>query len=323
MAKNNKSSKQNKVAVVVEKDGFNFRGKIKHLLTEENRPAIEVAFRSFMDTDYYNASNALVNMVLDEEAAERELQKLGLNFELVPFTDIVAFRNELRVQYELEHPDFLEVKLTGEPKKAYDELVKKTDVVVACVVYDFCQDSLGMEDFNVEKAICLLESEEEKKFCGGIGALGIWGKWRNFLKPAHKHIAALLKSMHEQKQEEEQRAKNLPFAGLSDKLEAAGVALSEAPVVDVPKEESKQVEEEEAPVPFVFGEPKATEKAASGYKKVTAMAVLENVVPFLYFVGGDYTSLLKLAELGFDLNEVMSKKDQIKNLIGAANEVDS
>ena len=320
---------------IINKREFTFRKKFEKYLTDEKRGVIEASFQVFCDLNPGTARFLLWKMPIDADSAAKAVEMLGISLDVIPFEDIMVYRNELRYQYEQLSPDFLQVFLPDSCKAAYQEVVNHTDTIVANMVYEKLEPKLHMEEVYVSKIMELLESDVEKRFCGGLHEAGF--SWREvaYLKNYHLQVHALLKALHEDKQKRDISCKNMPFADLAEKIQEAGKTIPK----EVPKKQEEKVsvasyktEDDKTEGLPLADEPETaeecepsteSEEATAEYQKLTAEAVLKHLVPFACFVGGDMNSLLKLGNLGFNLNEVDAKKAAIRDLITAANAVNS
>lgn len=300
-----------------------FRKKFEKLLTEENRPAIIGLFDKFCSLKPDEAIEELWDLSLSVGSGEymKDLKEFGVAQE-----DILLVRNESRYQYELRNPGFCEIHHPA----AQDEingLVNHAGPIEAFVVFEKCISKLhGSDVATLERTLFLLESEKENLYYGGIRDLGFGKEEADFLKPHHQQIAELFKVLTEEKRQKV--SKNTPLAGLAAKLDEAGIKLpKEAMVQKLPGEEADEE------LPFTFGpeetavevvqesqpEEKVVHETQAKASNLTAEAILTYKVAFACFVGGNMNALATLSNLGFDLNEVMAMKEEIKALLEAAN----
>lgn len=271
---------------------FNFRTKFKKLLKDENRTEIVSAFNRFCDLNSVEAQDVLWRMTYSQDTALEEVYKLGLNSAIIPSEDFLLFRNELRYQYESFIQDFLQydyLKDNEETHNAFEQLKKCSDSIVASIVYDHC-DTVWDNHF-FERTLFLLKSEHENHYFGGIRSLGFNMEEAKYLKEFHIEIHNLLASMSE-------------FFENDNPL---------------------YVEEEEKVIEGVVSEEKIEileEKPAETLKKFKPVTP-ENLLIYkdvfdAFTHGNDMNILGDIANLGFDLNEVMAKAEKIKNFIIAA-----
>lgn len=286
---------------------FVFRSKFENLITDENRPVITEAFFEFFKLLPKDACELLWRLTYEPDYSSFTLEKIGLSLNIISLENISLLRNELRFQYKEKDPTFLNVDLAEECQEAYQELVNHSDVITAAVVYNHCQSHICSDVVHI---LSLLNNDMENKFYGGIRSLSFCKYEAIYLKPFHKEIHNLLKAMYEnyQKQCGSSSFSNTPFTGLAKMIEANGNDLpyffgdgtpSEEPAHTTSKSEDASIPEEPA-------------HTVSPFRRIYAESIIMYRDFFMSFVmNDDWNMLLEIGKLGFDLNEVMVKKEKI------------
>lgn len=282
----------------VETTNFDFRTKFRKLLTEENYSVITSTFETFCNLGAARAYSALWNMTYSSKKGFEELLKLGLSSDSISEKDILSFRNELRFQYQNLNPNFLKRPVPIECQEAFQNLVNITDPIVSNIIYTHCNLSFDYPDQNFDRILYLLNSENENNYFGGIRSLGFNIEEANYLKPFHVEIHNLLAGIIT-------FYKNNNTAKLDFYVPDTEMKSEE----DVPKEEdvvtTQPVEKEE--------------EFYREFKPITPENILIHKETFKTFVEEeDLNLLMVIGTVGFDLNEVMAKKEQIRIFIEAA-----
>lgn len=302
-----------------------FRTKFEKHLDDDNRHPITTAVESFCNWDSTSALDFLWNLSIaySTDSIEKLLNKLNLNMSNIPNADFTLFQNELRYQYKTFTPEFLEVTVPNDCKDVFSTLENHTNSIIAYVVYGHCKATVYSDNFDdIDRILFLLRSKEENNYFGGIRSLHFNMDEAIYLKPFHMYIHDLLNSLYENKLFEKESFKNKPFAGLSDLVKESDLKLpdtSEELTDDIPVVLSPETKEK---VQTAFNECFSIEKSVkdnSKYKSLTPEMILENKDDFTYYAeNDDLNALVPIGLLGFDLNEVMSKKEKIKDLLKAA-----
>lgn len=299
---------------------FTFRSKFEKLLNDANRPIITAAFEKFFKLRPDSARDLLWRLTFNADIASAALIELGLNTEIIPFEKISVLRNELRYQYnELVHPNFLGVSAPNECQEAFVVLKNQTDDIVANVVYEHCQSRVYVEEDMINRLFFLLKSDKENHYYGGIRSLFFSYEEADYLKPFHVQIHDVLNALHEHyKNQCASTSKNLPFEGLASLVEEAGMDLpfnfEELPTQTADDVIREFLAETEPDAPA-----EAPALTISGFMNLTAEAIISNKDVFTSFMKNDDLNILvQIGKLGFDLNEVVAKKDKIGALLKAA-----
>lgn len=288
---------------------FKFRTKFKSLLNDENRFSVIRAFNQFCSLDSATALKVLWKLTYSNDRALEEIYKLGLNYDLISSEKVLVLRNELRYQYEECIQDGFLQFYQGDDEKtknAFAVLKNHSDAIVASVVCNSCMKFV--RKFEVGRILYLLSSEKEGNQFGGVRTLGFDMLESDYLKPFHQEIHDILKAMNEfiplSSEESEYKDDDEKEIYSSENIEDEIIAE----VVEV--EGAEEVEDME---PDVLN---------SQYKKIIPEEILKNKETFKNFIiSNDFNMLIPIAKLGFDLNEVMRKKEEIFNFINIAEDL--
>lgn len=295
-----------------------FRTKFEKYLNDDNRIPITAAVESFCNWESTSALDFLwnFNFASSTDSIQKLLNELNLNISNIPNADFTLFQNELRYQYKTFNPSFLEIAVPTYCKDAFSALENHTNSIIANIIYEHCKTTSYYENYaNIERILFLLKSEEDKNHYGGIRSLHFKKEESEFLKPHHMYIHDLLNSLYEHTLSENETFKNKPLAGLGDLVKESGMELSEdVPVVFSPETKDK--------IRKAFNEYFSTEESVkenSKYEPLTPEMILVYKDDFSsYAENNDLNKLVPIGVLGFDLNEVMSKKEKIKDFLKAA-----
>ncbi len=326
---------------------FNFRDEFQdQLLNKENSSTFVGAFARFCNNHPDPAKTILWRLTYNVEFFEEELQKLGLNLEIVPLDKVSTLRDELRYQYNVLHPDFLAPQLPDSANKcaeAFTALKNHTDEIVANAVLDYCYNCLYVEEESKKKILRLLGKPEGNNSFGGLRQLGFTRRAASYLMPYHLQIRDLFKALCDCTLQNSPSFKNTPFEELDKQLNAAGIELpfefpeglgtpadeahvkESALAANTQAEEPGQTEEPvqaakpQAEEPAQTEEPQAEEPAqpCSEFKPLTPENILEHRDVFEFLCGGYYPidTITEISKLGFDLNKVILKKDVIYKVL--------
>lgn len=312
---------------VKETINFNFRSKFKKLLTEDIKSSdILDAFAKFCSLGPDTVINLLWYLTYSEDSAVITFNSLGLDFECIP---AIQLRNELRHQYNMIHPGFLTIELTSqEVREAYETLKTKTDLIVSNVVYHHCCSKMFLAEDEIARIIYLLSSNDEKNFFGGIRSLGFTKTESIYLKPFYEEIGNLFKALCDANQQD---STNLPFKDVQQLItvtstesfeeDQAKVSMENQAETSVKDQVKVSVKDAELPVDNSHEDAEqdsVTPLSTTSFRQLTAVAILANADTFTSFSkGNDFNSLTSLVAAGFDLNQVMSKKEEISNFLDA------
>ena len=286
---------------------FTYRNKFEKLITSnEERQIFTAAFNNFFGLAPNKACHFLWELTFNANVARKALQEIGLNSENMSSEMILSIRNELRHQYNQLRPGFLEVSgIPDECQIAFKALKKRTDDIVANVVYHHCTYRLDEDELYMNNLFALLSSDKDNKYFGGISSLYFGRLEADYLKPLHSLIHDLLKEMyaHHQKQTFVSQPLNAPFAELDKMLQEKGFEIP-FNLAETPAEVQEEIP---GKVP-----------ADSVFKAITLENILDHKDVFSAFViNHDMNSLSELSNLGFDLNQVVSKEKAIFKLLKA------
>lgn len=300
---------------------FNFRSKFTKIIgSDVEFEVYQKAFEKFCDLQAENAMHILWSLTYDKETDA--LDDIGL-FDGNSPENFIILRNELRHQYEKLHPEFLKLDVPEECQEAFTLLKNRADIIVATVVFQHCNRSVMYSDVHSrDRVIFLLESPKENLQFGGLRSLNFTQPAAEYLLQFCAEIHALFKALNDA---EHQREKNTPFAGLGALIEDSGMDLP-FDFGSIPDKE--QTTKQEVVVPAESeseaAQPDQPGTNSHGFRRLYAEAVSMYKDAFASFVKDDnMNALLEIGKLGFDLNEVMAKKEKIYNLISALQEKES
>ena len=185
----------NNLANPCEPENFAFRNKFEKLLTDENRCPITSAFQKFCGFDEKEAILHLWHLTTGHKFMDT-LDELDLSINFVG--NLTAFRNELRYQYSLRHPGFLDINAPEYCLTAFDALKNKADSIVATVVYQHCQAHASLDASEIDRTLYLLGSDREDFQLGGIRNLSnaLKDEDARYLLPFSKQIGDLLRTLY-------------------------------------------------------------------------------------------------------------------------------
>ena len=314
---------------------FTFRNKFRRIITDENLPAIVAAFKEFcsLDPKTPDALNFLWQLTYSSNWAIQFLYSVGLNLNIIPASELIKFRNELRYQYEIRNPGYFTKDIPEECMPAFNWLADKTDLIVASAAYNTIISYPYTHWCDVNRICYLIRSDKENFSLGGLHEIGFTYEESKFLQPYTMQILNLLEAVYDYNQnhvsatsaessvetraESSNEAHDEVPAESSDKtqaLEAQAESLLEAITqshADAAVESLIETQNEE---PF---------EANSSFKPLTTEAILEHKDVFIPFVeSGDMNILLQIGKLGFDLNKVITKKKEVKRVLELNSKVD-
>lgn len=301
---------------------ISFRNKFKKLLTEDNYETTASAFQQFCDSFTPEvAIKYLWNMTYLQGDINLEEDEL---FWFFPKENIIALRNELRFQYELRNPGFLDVQVSDECQEAFETLAKRTDAITAKVVLEHCKNYSYLDESSIERTLYLLSSDLENNVYGGIRCLAFDREAASYLQSFHMQIHDLLKALHDARRKEYASYGSNPFAELASMVDKASAESMEdkrpaspKPACDMPKsnpKDSGDASETEDKLRIVVTK-------NSGFKELTTAQILKEEACFKEVIGIDMSILRTLRDSGFDLNEIVDKADKIRTLLMAADEL--
>lgn len=274
-----------------------FRSKFeKVILNDEQRHIFMSIFEDFLNHTPEEALDILWRLTYDPAEALRIFGKFGITDDFISYSTILSFRNELRYQYSHLYPTFLS-QLPNECKTSFISLRDNSDIVVANIVYQKCKFNVGSND-AFSHTLYLLKHSDEKKHFGGIRSLGFNFRETSYLKEFHLRIYDLFKEL----------------------LINSDYELNSNVYI------SKSADEEVSTLPVVYDEQeKKTEEKISqksieqtGFRSLSVKDILLFENDFRIFIAKhDFTYLYQFSQLGFDLNEILAKEEQIANLFKA------
>lgn len=271
-----------------------FRTKFEKFVTDANRTILTSTFEKFCSyapsTNY--AREILWCLTYKVNPIESVLVKsLGLNSDIISLDNISRLRDELRYQYEKRHGSYLITKVQNYYAYEFNELLKHTDNIISDIVVIKCQENCKY-NINPFRALYLLDSDQEKNYFGGLRELGFDSEEAQFLKVYHEEIRNLYKAMCEKYAPEDDDSTNLSTSITSS-------------------------EEDDDSLPFFLNIDDSDKKTTpNSFKFLTSVEILNNRDVFASFVK-DFNTLVDVGKLGFDLNEVIAKKEAIIQLLNA------
>ena len=190
---------------------------------------------SFRDSSYKDAFKTIFALVYGSEIREDLLQRFGFTsspdmaekYIILNDEQIVQLGNELKFQYKLSRPNFLEVEDNPGYQEELDMLKKAMNnhPILLYRVVETCQKCHDSHDIAIPCVELLLsENADHKK--NGLRRLGNNTQYQNLLLPYAEKIGILLKAMydwHKEQQDllEAQAEHNKfpsPFAHLSEMM---------------------------------------------------------------------------------------------------------
>lgn len=293
-----------------------FRNKFEKLIQCDcEHQVFEEAFEKFFALKPEEALDMLWKLTC--APAITILEKIGL-YDGISDEMFVALRNELRHQYkEMINPEFLKIDVPENCQEAFDALKNKSDSIVAAVVYEHCLSRLYVDEYTMNRRLFLLKSDKENNNFGGIRTLGFNTDESAYLKQFHEQIHDLLIAMYDNYQKQCGTAsQNNAFAGLDKILEESGIDLPFDMGDNVGKVTQPAIEQPEIDQPETKQPAQSQDNPA--FKSLNAEEIMVHKDAFASFAKDyDLNILVQIGQLGFDLNEVMAKKDTISNLLKA------
>ena len=149
------------------------------------------------------------------ESYEKTEKEVSESNAIIPFSLVMALRNELRYQRKQKNPSFMELYIPESCKEAFKALSNATaDPIVTVVAvnhcYEVCQSSA---DDSIERILFLLDNDRESLFFGGIRSLWFGRKEALVLKPYAKQLHDLLSAIYQEKLANSANFVNTPLAG--------------------------------------------------------------------------------------------------------------
>lgn len=308
------------------KNTINFRTKFsKFIKSDEEQQLFIRAFEKFLD---FTSGMALALLwKLTYNPNQWTLAMIGLSAEDISQDMANVLRNELRYQYQNDHPDFLDIPVPDSCKAAFEELKNHSDCVVSATVYQrICRSFplLTSIEGEINRISYLLNSESENHYYGGIKAIGFDSDEANCLKKYHRHIHNLFVVMVEDYNNTLDVVESHAELPLNDDV----TDTSDLPYfVATPSEENgglETLQETIKPVEAAHLETVESEKEAydkSGFMSLTAENIFAHKELFASFVSECrvVSYLQELHSIGFDLNEIVNKAETISNFINVTN----
>lgn len=308
---------------------FDFRTKFRKILTESNQDSIQKAFETFCTLTKMEAIDQLWELTYNPFII---LADFNLT-EVISSENTELFRNELRHQYEKLFPHFLYCEGEIICKQAMNSF---NDRIVAYILYWRCFYSacyLADDETAKNRILYLLKSEDEKLYFGGIRSLSFNKEEAKFLKKFHKEIYFLCKTLYENVPERDQNkdedsAENshieVPTTEPKEPEEKPAFPATNDTAAKTNPDESSVDEPQDNCDEFLIADIQESEdlQAEPEPKELTPENVLKDIMPFIvYAIGNNANALRILGNYGYDLNQVIAKKDEIKTFIEASNKL--
>lgn len=259
---------------------------------------------------------------------------------IIPFSLVMALRNELRYQRKQKNPSFMELYITESCKEAFKALSNATaDPIVTVVAvnhcYEVCQSSA---DDSIERILFLLDNDKESLFFGGIRSLWFGRKEALVLKPYAKQLHDLLYAIYQEKLANSANFVNTPLAGkLQAWRDAHPDSLTASYNEDVTEKESMLSAEIQEPIADIPESTKTpNEKETEGddiktFKNITASNIVEDAdkLADILQVINQNTELFKafiatynkIVDIGYKPEEVLDKAAAIQAILNAAKQL--
>ena len=196
----------------------------------------------------------------------------------VPLEMLTILRNELRYQYEQHHPNIFDVEIPENCKEAFSALEKRTDSFTAKVVYKHCCMHTFVARKEQERIIFLLNHSDENYRFGGIRSISFNSAEATYLLPHHELIHDLFTTTLEYQNRE-------VFQKIKPVRPESSVSIAVSPT----------------------------------FKELSPENILADNVHFAVFaLEKNMDTLLHIKEIGYDLNKVITKKEEIATFLKAA-----
>ena len=259
---------------------------------------------------------------------------------IIPFSLVMALRNELRYQRKQKNPSFMELYITESCKEAFKALSNATaDPIVTVVAvnhcYEVCQSSA---DDSIERILFLLDNDKESLFFGGIRSLWFGRKEALVLKPYAKQLHDLLYAIYQEKLANSANFVNTPLAGkLQAWRDAHPDSLTASYNEDVTEKESMLSAEIQEPIADIPESTKTpNEKETEGdniktFKNITASNIVEDadkLADILQVINQNteffkafIATYNKIVDIGYKPEEVLDKAAAIQAILNAAKQL--
>lgn len=311
----------------MKKNTIQFRASFKKVIKETDIQAIEAAFHKFLDMSQQEALDLLWKLTYqDAEQFDSTIKVLGLTRDMIQPENASTLRNELRHHYG----DNLMSQVSEGCQEAFSALVRQSDAITAYIVYVQCNVTMSVFDTgSIQKLNFLLNNYKEKNYFGGIRMLGFDFVQAEYLKSFYEEIRELFNALYKMNSENifgdhlgEVLGRVLSNTKLQLPEEPESTTEEEHPVLEEPEsatgEEQSALEEPEEIESFSEDEEEEEEE----HPGVNAGNVLYDSELFKRFVAGDLESLIEIKNLGYDLNEVVEKNQEIAAFLKAAENLD-
>lgn len=297
----------------------------KLIENDYTRQAYIIACEKFCGLAEDAASAILWRLTYSTDAATEDLRRLGLNLEEIPQEILNPLKNELHSQYKQHNPNAWEVAVPDECVEAFTDLKNHAGEIVAEKVWKHCDRRVSTNEEDMNRLLFLLKSDMENRYFGGLRELDFNYEQASYLKPFHMLVHNLFVTVYEQFKHQSHSGvtfTNKPFEGLAERLDKAGISLSndDLPFEDnitISRDKAMEVQHEpavEKPTEDVAEVPEQIE--TTKFTALTVENILANKEVFSAFANAnDFGSLSQIKNLGFDLNAVISHVDAISQIL--------
>ncbi len=181
---------------------INFRTKFKKLFSL-HLSLLETIFHSLLHEDPTFIVNLLWKMTYDPKNIIYDEKYISImaSFPVDDSKQMLSIRNELRYQYSIVSPNFLDVPENESIKNSISELSNICDEIVAFIVYKHCKEFSSYTREEIERCLYLLKNPNENYFFGGIRTLKFGLTEADYLKPYASIIGNILESIYNESQD--------------------------------------------------------------------------------------------------------------------------
>lgn len=290
---------------------------------------------SFRDSSYKDALKTIFALVYGSEIREDLLQRFGFTsspdmaekYIILNDEQIVRLGNELKFQYKLSKPNFLEVEDNPGYQEELDELKKAMNnhPVLLYRVVEACEKCHDSDDIAIP-CVELLMSENANNQKNGLRRLGNNAQYQNLLLPYAEKIGILLNAMYNWHMEQQAildaqaKLNNFPspFAQLSDMLKQKQKEEELSKVTEPCSEpsESEQPTEPQAEMTDNFSKYSLSDELSKFIKNKSH--IVRNLPRDEEF----WSCLKSLRDLGIDLNGLVDNELYLWPILNAHDHLD-
>lgn len=182
---------------------INFRTKFKKLFAS-HLSLLEQLFHSLLYEDPTFIVDLLWKMTYDPNNIiyNKKYISIMASFPVDDSKQMLLIRNELRYQYSIVSPNFLDVPENDSIKNSISELSKVCDEIVAFIVYSHCKKFSSYTQEEIERCLYLLKNPNENYSFGGIRTLRFGPTEADYLKPYASIIGNILEAIYKESQDD-------------------------------------------------------------------------------------------------------------------------